>query len=587
MSLDLLYRMLLNEANLNDIYQKYYKDINYDMFLKIIAADPKTNIQKNKVGPYSKVLLNIFRKNNLRLEDLPKATEYLDVIYRRNIPVSINQIQDLSDLYVLVQKYIAQESGSLKDVIAALGLNEYEILLDGDKWVIYTPKTEKAACYLGVNTEWCTTWGKHSLNPKHRDRQNRFNDYKNDKLYIIIDKNNESNKFQFHFPSNQFMNPADSKINIGNFLDDEIEIKRFFYPSLFNENLEPSEKEIVRMDYLNDSDILKLVKKMVGNTTNKLVIAYMTNNKEEVERLTNNENANLIEDGKITFAINKAFLELNDLSNLYHSFKHQLTHGGYEPDPDIDKYELKEIKTKFFNEYFNKNKDKIYKSRLIKDFETFENLYLDVFLKYDLIEDKINKIYYETSSQNYDNSVKEAMNEIEKYIEFGSYLGGEDPYVKAGFFLKFLIDTETETIEDVNDTINDYINHYNIGTEWDSYEFDYYGEIPSYDDIEYEIDNFFDNIFENDDETDCVKTREELLNMLNKVLKSEHEIENEIAYLKVYPETLDCEKKTIKVDFRNKETNEKFSGNIQVSSIPNYVNNYQLFESIINFKRFI
>lgn len=587
MSIDLLYRMLLNEANLNDIYQKYYKDINYDMFLKIIAADPRTNIQKNKVGPYSKVLLNIFRKNNLRLEDLPKATEYLDVIYRRNIPVSINQIEEISDLYVLVQKYIAQESRSLKDVMAALEPNEYEMLMNGDKWVIYTPKTEKAACYLGVNTEWCTTWGKHSLNPKHKGRENHFKAYKKDKLYILIDKNNESNKFQFHFPSNQFMNPGDKQINLTAFLNNEIEIKRFFYPSLFNENLKPSEKEIERMEYLNDSDLLQLVKRMVGETTNRLVIAYMTNNKEEIEKLTNDENADLIRNGKILFEINNVIGNLDELNRVYRSFKTQLSYGSHDID-NLDSYALKEIKINFFEEYFNKNKNTIYKSRLIKNFETFKNLYLEEFLENDKIERSINDKYQESASVNYDNSVREAINEIEKYIAFRSYLGAQEIYIKAGYFLQFLHNREIETIEDSNDVINDFIDYYDIGTDYDSYDLDYYnGEIPSYDDIEHEIEDFFDEIFENDDNTNCVKTREELLNMLNKVLKSEHEIENKIAYLKVYPETIDCENKTIKVDFRNKETNEKFSGNIQISNISNYVNNYQLFESIINFKRFI
>jgi inner membrane protein involved in colicin E2 resistance len=113
--------------------------------------------------------------------------------------------------------------------------------------------------------------------------------------------------------------------------------------------------------------------------------------------------------------------------------------------------------------------------------------------------------------------------------------------------------------------------------------------MPSYDDIEDEIENFFDDILENenDNESECKQTRDELMKIIQNVFKMDVKIENDIAYVKIYPETLDCTKKTIKIDFRNKQTNEKFSGNVQLNNISNYVNNYQLFEAIINFKKLI
>lgn len=44
------------KVSIEDIYQKYYKDIDYDKFLEIISSDPTTNIEKGLMGSYSKWL---------------------------------------------------------------------------------------------------------------------------------------------------------------------------------------------------------------------------------------------------------------------------------------------------------------------------------------------------------------------------------------------------------------------------------------------------------------------------------------------------------------------------------------------------
>ena len=60
--------------------------------------------------------------------------------------------------------------------------------------------------HLGSGTEWCTATGKDD---------GYFLDYiKQGPLYVIINKNNPKEKYQFSYESNQFMDAEDSEIFI-------------------------------------------------------------------------------------------------------------------------------------------------------------------------------------------------------------------------------------------------------------------------------------------------------------------------------------------------------------------------------------
>jgi len=585
MSIYLVLESIINEATTQEIYDKYYNDIDYNVFIKIISSDPRTNLQKNKIGAYSKVLLNIYRKNNLRLEDLPKATEYLDILYKRNIPVNINQIDDLSDIYLLVQKYIAQESGKLSSILPALNTNEYKKLMDGNKWIIYKPITEKAACYLGVGTEWCTQWGKLSLNPKHRDRTNQFRRYNNDTLYIIINKTNESEKYQFHFPSNQFKNSSDRDINASYFFESEPEIKQFFFPSLFSDNLLPTDEEISRIENLDEDDMFILMKKKFGDVSNKLVIAYITKNEEELSKLINTEEPSLIDDGKIEFSFDKLIGDINYLHRLYRYFNSSLQ--NYEYESNIESDTLNSLKNDYFLNYYQKNKDNLSKIYKIFDYQTFKILYLEQYLSDDRIDSEIIDKYEESEKQSHDAAIESAIKKIHNYIRFVSTYSYISVDVKAVYYLKFLIDNNIERIENQIEILNKYISYYDIGTDYEAYDIDYHGDLPEYSDVKVLIEDIFDELLEKDNETDCRKLKEQFTNIIEKQFKSKYSIQNEIAYVKIYPETFDCQNESVKIDFRNKKTNEKFSGNVKIDNINSYINNYKLFEFYINFKRLI
>ena len=47
-------------------------------------------------------------------------------------------------------------------------------------------------------------------------------------LYILISKDNPSEKYQFHFETSQFMDVKDQDIDLGEFMEDNEDVYQFF-----------------------------------------------------------------------------------------------------------------------------------------------------------------------------------------------------------------------------------------------------------------------------------------------------------------------------------------------------------------------
>lgn len=97
---------LMEQSSPDEIYQKYYSKIDKNIFDKIIEADPKT-IKGIKIGKYAKLLLNIYKNGNLPMEDLPKASYYLSLVYKYNRSIPKLDLGNCSSLISL---------GNLKEV---------------------------------------------------------------------------------------------------------------------------------------------------------------------------------------------------------------------------------------------------------------------------------------------------------------------------------------------------------------------------------------------------------------------------------------------------------------------------------------
>ena len=162
-------------------------------------------------------------------------------------------------------------------------------------------------------------------------------------------------------------------------------------------------------------------------------------------------------------------------------------------------------------------------------------------------------------------------------------------------FILFILRKNISTIgegyrdEYVEDVINQYIDEYDIPTDYD--------EEPEYDYV-YPVLKDMEGIFsdvlgdlapsEDDDEhNECLKKKKELQDILAEYFDENFKFENDNVYVEVlrpWLENFDCEK-GIEVVFKNKQKNTSYTGYIQVENLVKYITNYDLFESVLKIKK--
>lgn len=109
-----------------------------------------------------------------------KLERYVDVHYDR-IRDELRQDAELERL--------AREAQAIK-------------LADNDKYLLLAVVNRGAACKYGKGTRWCTS---------STSSERYFRQYSEDSpLFILLDKQ-DGEKYQWHFTSNQFMDPADNR----------------------------------------------------------------------------------------------------------------------------------------------------------------------------------------------------------------------------------------------------------------------------------------------------------------------------------------------------------------------------------------
>ena len=206
---DLINESYLIEAELKDIYPKYYNDIPQDIFYNIIKTDPTYDEQRSqKMGKYGKWLLNQYRQGNLDMNNLSKVRNTIDFFnrYNRQLEVKdINQYKNIDQVYDNVKNFMEDPSQATSKSDAARKIKEMgaEKVYEDNDWLIIVPKTREAAIYYGKGTKWCTA---------STGGYNYFERYNNEgRLYININKKT-GDKYQFHFESNSFMDAEDKPI---------------------------------------------------------------------------------------------------------------------------------------------------------------------------------------------------------------------------------------------------------------------------------------------------------------------------------------------------------------------------------------
>ena len=597
-----LFEELLTELSPKEIYDKYYQDIPQNTWHTIVGADPQTVIKNGeqvRLGKYAKVLLQLYKVGQLRMEDLSKAKEYLTYVYKYHVPLDIKSIGSLSDIYNLIQKYVTTETSDIGSIIRSLtNGKDYQMLLNGKEWMVLTPLNEKSACHLGVGTQWCTTWGPHSLTPSYRGRTNYFKSHNDrEKLYIIINKLNPEKKYQFHFNSNQFMDSRDAAINVPDFFRHAPEVKYFFFPTLAGKgNEEQYEWEKDHFTLLPNKDAVQIIKHMAGGRGNKIISAILAQDDDALNNQIHSPDEHIafgISDNfQIDVSIKPLTGELQYLESIVSSLNHDKNSSHemlYNQIMDGVQYGegWKEEIGPFFQKYYEEDSESVHYNLKCKDYETFKRRYFEEFIDNDDIQTEYVDKSVEMSEQNYEAAYQAEIDEIENIISIDEYHGTNNVHIKGTHFIKYILEKNIEEINDVDQFINDFIDDNGLPTSYyDPPE--YYPEYAEYEHMKSYIENYFDELstnFDDEYENQCLKYRESFRRIHDELFKNKMEYENDYVRINLQSGIVNCEDGTIMIEYINKGTNKKYSGPVKIESLYTYAYNYELFESYLSFKK--
>ena len=214
---------------------KYYPNVDEENVMSLITLDPTYKKGSNNAGTYGKWILSIANKNNgditrkrhitdvlSKFEEVKNQLKSKDIMKFTSVEALEDYLSDESNYKTYTNRQIQRKTQ--QHIKQGLEESEAEKVFEDAKWEVWIPKTFAASCKLGECTSWCTAMSKDS---------SYFNQYSSDgPLYIIINKSNPKEKYQFHFESDQFMDKKDYSIDIYGFLKENEGLYNFFMPML-------------------------------------------------------------------------------------------------------------------------------------------------------------------------------------------------------------------------------------------------------------------------------------------------------------------------------------------------------------------
>jgi len=201
------------------INQQPGEDVAQKLVNFIISIDPDP---KKRSAQW---LLTVTLRQNqpMPMEDLQHAAETLvnfdKAKQSRQIPpqmADINRYKSLSEINAALrgqeQQTLSADEAEQQEMMA-----EAEVTYDGPDALVLLPKTKKAACYFGRNTEWCTAWGSHTdlglrQQGRHPGRTGHYEHYAKQGPLYIIETRPDGKFYQYHAASNQFKDVQDIEL---------------------------------------------------------------------------------------------------------------------------------------------------------------------------------------------------------------------------------------------------------------------------------------------------------------------------------------------------------------------------------------
>ena len=621
----LLYESLQPE----EIRKKYYNDISPEIFIRLSKVDPKSKVVDGelvKVGPFVKFIIRDYKNGIFKFEDADRYTEYIDLYFknrsRRELRgFDILKIDSIYDLIEKLQFLKGEKTGEIYDLLKTIVLGkDYQKLGETDNWLIYSPKTEKGACTLGYGTEWCTSWGKMSLDKNKQGRTNVFNNYKDD-LIVLVSKETKKPTWQIHLRTNQFMDMNDRNLMSGP-VGGYQSLKEFFAKNL--KVIYYVIPELRDLNNLSRNNIMQLTKYMslypsvisekIFNAFNEYIPKEIHKGLSRMMEDPSSENVESIMTkifGKnpLKSVWREVVIDESALDNELTDVVRMTYRGGFFETDNMPEDEFIEESISDVLEKSLKNpQDDL--TQLIRSMtplikNDFDLNYLSMLLGKEKYENLINEVgyrYSEKENNSYRIQQEGIVSKIRKIVSvsYQDDIEFENSDYFFGLLKGFMVSEvyeEGETL-DFNDFISEIFSMNDIPLSiTDFYETIYENAYQNFnieefkDDVHHEIYSALDYKFNEMKEEGITPNQ---LSKLYNILKdlnfnpSTNEIDNEIANIKVFPETSDIKKETVKIQFTNKQNpDESYTGTVSYDDIAKYATNYQLFENIIRIRKLI
>ena len=236
--------------------KKQFSYIPEDDFDKIIRLDPTFKEERNSVGKYGKWLLGLYKKDNPL--NFPPGnlrgiiTEYDAVKNNRakKVEKDISKFKSIKDMFDATKQAEDVELSSRQKLRQKRADENYDIVYEDEDWTVYVPNTWEAEVNLGAGADWCTADSREDYGKKY---YYKYLEEYGGKYYIIINKHYKSEKYKFHFESEQFMDSADDPVYLPEFFENNPQLEEFFVEQGYNlDSLTVSFYDIIMDSFTRD-----------------------------------------------------------------------------------------------------------------------------------------------------------------------------------------------------------------------------------------------------------------------------------------------------------------------------------------------
>ena len=141
-----LNELLLEVMSPDEVWRKYYPEVDRDIFKAAMESDPTSS--RGKVGKYVKWILNLYKNGSWKPDDTHETMDALSKFDRIKSNLRVKDINQYKSVKQLLDAVSGKKSAN------DIKHTEAEKVYEDGEWLIVVPKTEAAAKLYGKNTTW-------------------------------------------------------------------------------------------------------------------------------------------------------------------------------------------------------------------------------------------------------------------------------------------------------------------------------------------------------------------------------------------------------------------------------------------------